>query len=166
MRAKRFAVVLTAIILLTGCTITEKSEDESLKEYRKYFGESAIKLQKSLEYEKKGKEFLDTRDFDKAIEYFEKRKDLLVESKSLIQKAYDGVEDEELKEYAYLNIKQIEYLILIEESRINGIRYLKKSDINMSKLYLKKFQEYSKKAEEINKIRGELHQKLKEEGKL
>ena len=166
MRTKCFAAVLIVIMLLSGCMVTEKSEDESLKEYRKYFGESAIKLQKSLEYEKEGKEFLDTRDFDKAIENFEKRKNLLIEAKSLIQKAYDSVDDEELKEYAYYGTKKLEYSILFEESRIKGIEYLKEGNINASKQMLREAQEYLEKDREWYEKSKVLLQKLREEGKL
>ena len=165
MRTKCFAVLMV-IMLLSGCMVTEKSEDESLKEYRKYFAKAAVKLQKSLEYEKKGKEYLGIGDYDRAIENFEKRRNLLVEAKDLFQQAYNVTNDDELEEYAYYNIQIAEYSILMEESRINGIKYLKKGDTTLANQSLRKFKNYLKNIEELYAKSNRLLKKLESEGKL
>jgi tetratricopeptide (TPR) repeat protein len=171
-RNKKLTMILIVLVLvvgsLSGCIAEKKlqTEDEAFKEYVTLLGGTAPKLEKSIELEKTGKAFLASMEYDEAIKKFEESKSILEEVKDDYLKAYNIIQDEELKRYAYYSIKQTEYSILFEEARIKGISYLKVEDINASERAYQEAQEYLIKNKEWNEKRRDLHQKLKEEGKL
>ena len=140
-------------------------------QFNKYILESGLKMMEAKKLSNKANRTLDPEnysdeDMSRAIELYKESKEWMEKSKKDVLKAKNVADNDLRIKYADYSIKQIEYMILAEETRIKGGEAILNKDFDLAREYLKDSNKYVQKSWEWDEKRSEIHKKMKEEGMI